>query len=89
MRTKCGAEGSKVGHGARRIRIGARPWNAEIRVLRSNTIWMRLVGALAATFLFRGGQEKEGFRIDVERSGFKVEWQKWKTSLKGLQVTGS
>ena len=58
-----------------------------MRVLHGNTIRMRLVGALAAIFLFRGGQEKEGFQIEAERSGFKAEWRKRKTSLKGLRVT--
>jgi len=87
--TRRGVEGSKAGHGARRIGIGARSWNAELRVLHSNTIWMRLVGALATTFLFGGCREKEGFQIEVERSGFNAEWHKWKTSLKGSQVTSN
>src|SRR6266545_5711897 len=43
----------------------ARPRNAEVRVLHSNTIWMRLVGALAATFLFRGKSEnKKGWQFN-------------------------
>jgi len=49
MRIKHGVEGSKVDHGAQRIGIGTRPWNAEIRVLCGNTVQMRLVGALATT----------------------------------------
>src|SRR6266545_3496937 len=65
MRTKHRAEGSKVDHGARRIGIGTRPRNAEVRVLHGNTIWMRLVGALAATFLFRGKSEnKKGWQFN-------------------------
>ncbi|SRR6266540_215348 len=65
MRIKRRVEGSKVDHGARRIGIGTRPRNAEVRVLRSNTIWMRLVGALATTFLFRGKSEnKKGWQFN-------------------------
>jgi len=57
----------------------ARPWNAEIRVLRSNTVQMRLVGALAATFLFRGkSKPKRVFKEWRKGQGSWVEWcRKW------------
>jgi len=61
----------KSGLWAQRVRIGTRSWDVNMRVLHCNTIRMRLVGALAATFLFRGtSKTKEGFRREVERSGF-------------------
>ncbi len=61
-----------------------------MRVLHCNTIRMRLVGALAATFLFRGkSKPKRVFEERQKGQGSWVEWRKQKTSLKGPQVTGS
>ncbi len=71
VRTKCGVEGSKVDCGAQRVGIGGRPQDVNMRVLHGNTIRMRLVGALATTFLFRGkSKTKEGFQREVKRTGF-------------------
>ncbi len=71
VRTKHGAEGSKVDRGAQRVGIGTRPGDVNMRVLCCNTIRMRLVGALATIFLFRGkSKTKEGFRREAERQYF-------------------
>ena len=62
---RCGSKAKSCGSwckfckGLRKVGIGARPQNIKVRVLRGSTIVMRLVGAIAATFLFRGSRRKK------------------------------
>ena len=43
---------------------GIEPWDVKIRVLRGNTIKMRLVGAPAAAFLIRGKSEQKEWQFN-------------------------
>ena len=65
----------KSGLWAQRVRIGTRSWDVNMRVLHCNTIRMRLVGALATTFLFRGKSKQK--RVFEERRKCQGLWAEW------------